>query len=221
MENLGELQDRKACEMIYNLHTNSPILKEHEEHQAAILDTNYSKVDINIMVDELDIEESSKTNLKLALKKFPTLFGGGLGWLNIPPVSIELKKDAKPFQGRYYNIPKPFESSTRKEVDRMCDINVLRKLTYDNYYPWTALSFAQIKKTGDVRKLTDFRRMNLAIERKPFPLPRIRESIQKIEKFKSATALDLSQGYYSIPFDKSTQKICNTVLPWGSTYLNV
>jgi hypothetical protein len=103
----------------------------------------------------------------------------------------------KPFQGRYYNIPKAFKSSTRKEVERMCDIDVLRKLTYDDDSPWAAPSFAQIKKTGDVRILTDFRKMNLAIKRKPFP-----------EKFKSATALDLSQGYYSILIDEKTQKIC-------------
>jgi hypothetical protein len=37
MKNLGELQDKCACEMIYNLHTDSPILKEHEERQPAIL----------------------------------------------------------------------------------------------------------------------------------------------------------------------------------------
>jgi hypothetical protein len=29
MKNLGELQDKYACEMIYNLHTDSPILKEY------------------------------------------------------------------------------------------------------------------------------------------------------------------------------------------------
>jgi predicted aspartyl protease len=138
IKNLGELQDRMACELIYNLHTDGPILKEHEERQAAILDANYSKVDIGIMVDELDIEESSKTKLKLTLNKFPTLFGGGSGRLNIPPVSIELKKDAKRFQGRYYNIPKAFESSTRKEVDRMCDIDVLHKPTYEDDSPWAA-----------------------------------------------------------------------------------
>jgi hypothetical protein len=120
MENQGELQDKYACEMVYNLHTDRPILKEHEERQAAIFDANYSKVDIDIMVDELGIKESSKLMLKRTLKKFPTLFGGGLGRLNIPPVSIELKKDVKPYQGRYYNIPKAFESSTRKEVERMC-----------------------------------------------------------------------------------------------------
>jgi hypothetical protein len=124
VKNLGELQDKCACEMIYNLHTDSPILKEHEERQSAILNANYSKVDIDIMVDGLDIEESSKTKLKLTLNKFPTLFGGGLGQLNIPPVSIELKKDAKPFQGRYYNIPKALkvqqERKSRGCVTSMC-----------------------------------------------------------------------------------------------------
>ena len=57
--------------------------------------------------------------------------------------------------------------------------------------------------------------MNEAIERKPFPLPRIGETIQRLEKFLSATALDLSQGYYSIPICKKSQKICTTILPWG------
>ena len=43
----------------------------------------------------------------------------------------------------------------------------------------------------------------------------INESLQKIEKFKSATAINLSQGYYSIPLNKRSQKICTTILPWG------
>ena len=41
------------------------------------------------------------------------------------------------------------------------------------------------------------------------------EALQKIEQFKSATALDLSQGYYHIPLTKNAQKICTTILPWG------
>jgi hypothetical protein len=52
MKNLGKLQDKYACEMVYNLHTDSPILKEHEKRQIAILDANYLKVDIDIMVNE-------------------------------------------------------------------------------------------------------------------------------------------------------------------------
>ena len=60
--------------------------------------------------------------------------------------------------------------------------------------------------------LTDLRKVNTAIEQKPFPLPRIEETIQRLEKFKSATALDLLQGYYSIPIYKKSQKICTTIL---------
>ena len=36
-----------------------------------------------------------------------------------------------------------------------------------------------------------------------------------MEKFKYATAVDLRKGYYHIPLDKATQKLCTTVLPWG------
>ena len=74
----------------------------------------------------------------------------------------------------------------------MCLVAVLKKLSYDDDSPWASPTFAQLKKTGDIRVLTDFRKMNLAIERKPFPLPRIGETIQRLERFLSATALDLS-----------------------------
>ena len=47
-------------------------------------------------------------------------------------------------------------------------------------------------------------KMNQAIKRKPFPLPRIGETIQRLEKFVSVTALDLSHGYYSIPICKAS-----------------
>ena len=40
--------------------------------------------------------------------------------------------------------------------------------------------------------------------------------IPKTGKFKSATALDLSQGYYSIPIDEESWELCTTVLPWGT-----
>ena len=46
-----------------------------------------------------------------------------------------------------------------------------------------------------------------------FLLPRIDETLQKLEKFKSATVLDLSLGFYMIPLDKETQKICSNILP--------
>ena len=57
--------------------------------------------------------------------------------------------------------------------------------------------------------------MNENIKRHPFPLPRIFYQLQKLEQFESATALDLSQGFYTIQLDEASQKVCTTVLPWG------
>ena len=64
-----------------------------------------------------------------------------------------------------------------------------------------------------MRVLTDFRKWNACIKRKLFLLPIIGETIQKLEKFKSAAALDFFQLLYSIPIDEVSQKFCSTVLP--------
>ena len=90
----GELSDGKYCESLYNIHIDSPILQQMEERQGRILDANCTKVDIDVMVDEFDIQQSSKRALNSTLKKFPKLFGGGLGLLDMEPVSIK-------FEGRF------------------------------------------------------------------------------------------------------------------------
>ena len=51
----GELSDGRYFEWLFNMHTDSPILKQMEECQCCILDANYTKVDIKYMVNSLDI----------------------------------------------------------------------------------------------------------------------------------------------------------------------
>ena len=131
----GELSDGRYCERLYNMHTDSPILQQMEERQGRILDANYTKVDIDEMVDGLDIRGSSKKALKSTLKKFPKLFGGGLGKLEMEPVSITLKEGSKPYQERYFNIPQAYTKPTKKEIERLVAIDILRKLQYHNDSP--------------------------------------------------------------------------------------
>ena len=91
MKTLGILSDNITCSMIYDLHTTSPILQQQQDRQTRILGADYSQVDINDMVNGLDIAKASKAKLKQTLNKIPTLFGGGLGLLDIKPVDIELQ----------------------------------------------------------------------------------------------------------------------------------
>ena len=215
MKQLNTIHDKEVCEMLYSIHTDSPLIKEQEDRMNKMLDCDYSKVDIEKMVNELNLTPASKVKLKTTLEKFPELFGGGLGRLKDGVASIDLIEGATPVASRYYNLPKAYEETARKEIERMVEIGVLKQLSPFEDTPWAAPSFGTPKKTGDIRIVTDFRKMNAWIQRKPFPLPRIGEQLQKLNKFKGAITLDLSQGFYIIPLDKKSQKICTTVLPWG------
>ena len=215
MKQLNTIYNRKVCEMLYSIHTDSPIIKEQEDQMNKMLDCDYSKVDIKKIVNELNLTLASKIKLKTTLKKFPELFGGGLGKLKNGVASINLMEGATQVARTYYNLPKAYEETARKEIKHMVEIGVLKQLSPFEETTWAAPSFGTPKKTSDIRIVTDLRKMNTWIQRKPFPLPRIGEQLQKLDKFKGATALNLSQGFYTIPLDEKNQKICTMLLPWG------
>ena len=80
-----------------------------------------------------------------------------------------------------FPVPKCYEETTKnKEIQRLCDIRVLTKC---NDSEWAAPTFIQPKKTGDIRVLTDFHILNKYIRRKPYPLPKISDLLQKLERF--------------------------------------
>ena len=125
---------------------------------------------------------------------------------------FEVKKNAIPYHAKPFGIPKAYENLTKEECKRFSQDGIWTH-TLDSV--WAAPSFIVPKKTGDVRVVTDFRELNKWIIRKPYPIPKILDILQKMERFKYATAVDLRKGYYHIPLDKATQKLCTTVLPWG------
>ena len=197
------------------MHLDLLILKETEEQVKKILDSDYSKVDINEMVNGLDIHWDSKRELKKTLKKFPTLFGGGLGELKGKKAMIKLKKGAKPYVRSFYHLPKAYKGPAKKEIERMVRMGILCKLRWNDDTPWAAALFCQPKKTGNLHIIADFCKMNECIKQHPFLIPNILKTLQQLSRFKLATALDLLQGFYTIPLDKESQKICMTVTQFG------
>jgi hypothetical protein len=113
---------------------------------------------------------------------------------------------------RPFPVPHSLEATTKTEMKRLTDIDVFNRSSDSE---WAAPIFIQAKKTGYVRILTDFRRLNAQIRRKPFPLPNISDLKRKLNGFKYARAIDLSMGYYHVPLDLEAQKLCTTILPWG------
>jgi hypothetical protein len=68
-------------------------------------------------VQELaDLTKDEKQVLGETLNKFPTLFGGGLGMLNIKPVKLELIDGAKPYHARPFPVPQSLEATIKRKL---------------------------------------------------------------------------------------------------------
>ena len=178
-----------------------------------ILDANYKKADLPEVVKTCThLSQHEQNELLEVLLEFEDLFDGTLGDWKTEPVSFELKRDAKPYHSRAFPIPRKHRETIMKEVKRLVELGVLE---WQPTSEWAAPSFIQPKKNGTVRFLTDFRRLNERLVRKPFPLPKISTVLQELEGFTYATALDLNMGYYTIRLDPDASRICTIIFPWG------
>lgn len=178
-----------------------------------ILEAKYSKADLReISRSQKQLSETEQSALEKILSKHETLFDGTLGeWKGVAH-HVELKPDATPYHARPYPVPKAYEQTLQQEVERLCEIGVLKKV---NRSEWAAPTFIIPKKDKSVRFISDFRELNKRIKRKPFPIPKIQDLLLKLEGFQYATSLDLNMGYYHIRLDASSRKLCTIVLPWG------
>ena len=161
MKNRGTVTDHQAAEMIFHTAVQSPILDNMEKWQRTILNADYSAIDIDEFIQLLKLCEVVKSKLARTLKKYPQLFKGGLGTLNIEPIHLELKANAEPFHAKAFPIPKAYKAMTKKECHRFESIGVWKHVSDTE---WAAATFIQPKKTGDVWVLMDFCELNKRIK---------------------------------------------------------
>jgi hypothetical protein len=67
------------------------------------------------------------------LKKLPTLFGGGLGMLNIKALRLELIDGEKPDHARPFPVPQSLEAATKTEMKILKDIDLFNRSSYSEW----------------------------------------------------------------------------------------
>jgi hypothetical protein len=73
-----------------------------------------------------------------------------------------------------------------------------------------------------VRTITNFRELNKWIVRRPYPITKISTTLQELEGFTYAMALDLNMGYYTIRLDPRAVEMFTIIFPWGKySYLRL
>ncbi len=85
---------------------------------------------------------------------------------------------------------------------------------------WASPTFIIPKKDMTVRTITDFRELNKRTVRRPYPIPKISTTLQELEGFTYATALDLIMGYYTIRLDPKAVEMFTIIFPLGQILLS-
>ena len=151
------------------------------------------------------------------LEDFESFFDRTLGDWATEPVGLELNPDSKPFNSRYYPVPRINKEKFRKEIKRLVEIGV-PKLVQQSQYGTPV--FIIPKKEGTVRFITEYHRLNHKLVRKPYPLPRIGDTMQQQEGFHYATELYLNMGYYTTRIYPDSQDMMAIVTESGKFRYN-
>ena len=198
------------------MQVNDPFGQE-ENYAVSIMDSKYEKQDLKqVAMNQIHLSMKQREALSDVLNKFPSLFEGKLGHWPDSKVTVELKENAVPFHcKRAYPIPHIHVPTLKKEVDRLVKADVIELVDGMHAGPWCAPSFIVPKKDGRVRFITDYRKLNKWIKRKPWPMPHINDMLNDIGQFSYVTALDLSMGFYHFELSEELKQLTTFMLPWG------
>ena len=94
----------------------------------------------------------------------------------------------------------------REIVDNQAHQMIADGLVRPSTSPYAAPILLSKKKCGGWRFLTDFRKINECCEKIVFPLPRIEDSIQRLEDPQFFSAMDLTKGFWQIPIHEDDRK---------------
>ena len=178
-----------------------------------ILDSKYEKANLRAVADGAKhLTTIEREKLHKLLVKYQEIFDGTLGAWETDEVDFDLKEGSQPFSQRYYPVPHLYKETFKKELDRLVKLGVLEKVQQSE---WGSPTFIIPKKDGRVRFISDFRRLNQMLKRKPYPLPRISDTLQQLEGFNYATSLDLNMGYYHIRLSPTAADMCTIITEYG------
>jgi hypothetical protein len=93
-----------------------------------ILDAKYKKADLNAVLYKncTCLNSTNQAKLLQLLTEFKDLFDGILGDWDTKHDSLKLKEGAKPYHGRSYPTPKIHKPTLKKEVEQLCQLEVLK-----------------------------------------------------------------------------------------------
>lgn len=156
---------------------------------------------INKLTDHLtDLDQ--KTQIHQLLTRYQRLFDTSISSIsNLTAPSMINTGSHPPVHACVYRTDPMKQKQLKQTIDEMLTHGQIEK----SFASWSSPVMLVKKKRGDFRFVVDYRHLNNITERDCYPLPRIDETLNRLNGNNFFTKLDLKSGYHQIrihPTDK-------------------
>ena len=126
---------------------------------------------------------------------------------------LYLKEGAEPSVAPPRRFPIHHTEKAKQELDRMCDLNVIEKVTGPT--DWVSNLTITVKDNGDLRMCLDPKPLNRAIRRTYHRTPRLEEITPRLCGSTVFSKLDAKHGYWGIMLDDESATLTTFTTPFG------
>jgi len=161
-------------------------------------------IDISRIQIESTLQDDDKNKLLSLINNYATLFvqdDNDLGRTSLVSHTIDTG-DHPPIKQQPYRTAQNQRAVIETEVQKMLDKGVIRL----SQSPWSSPVVLVPKKTGGFRFCIDYRKLNAATKKDSYPLPRIDDILETLNKCVYFSTLDQAAGYWQIPVDETDKE---------------
>ncbi len=166
-----------------------------------------------------DISDNERDQLKALISKYGEVFASNPK----KPTPVRnmthriITNDAQPVRKKPYRIPHAWNEEVSTQVQQMLDNGIIRPSSS----PWNAPVILVKKKDDSMRFVCDFRGLNDVTKKDSYPLPHLRDVIDKMQGAKFWTTLDAASAYWSMPVAEEDKEKTAFSVPRGKFEFNV
>lgn len=145
------------------------------------------------------------------MKQYADIFTG-LGLLQCK-CNLKLKENATPIIDPPRKIPFKLYDKLRTELERMVKLKVIESISEPT--EWVSSIVLVTKPNGSLRICLDPRNLNKSILRQHYPFPNVEDCKAKLSGAKYFSSLDANSGFWMVPLDDESSKLCTFNTPFG------
>eukprot|EP00795_Rhopilema_esculentum_P011292 gene11292-biopygen11554 len=174
-------------------------------------------------IDDVDINSKlsaqEKSQLEQLLMDYQDVFAANTKKPQQTPLVKHriITNDALPVNRKQHRVPVAWQDELKQQVSEMLSNGIIRP----SASPWNAPVLLVKKKDNSIRFVCDFRGVNDVTKRDTYPLPHIKDVIDKMAGARYWSTLDAASAYWSIPLVESDKEKTAFSSPNGKFEFNV